>query len=211
MSKHDNVSRRSFLKYACFTGGTAFISANTTAAQFCPNFDFNGVKMCEAGINSHIADQTINSPQFRSQWCWAACISMIFDYYDHPVAQSRIVRRIFGSSMVDIPAMPHQILQALNISWEDDNGDRFYPEGAQIMTPDRNRNNILASQLLSQDTPIIIGSLGHATVLTAMSWAEDVYGRYIINSLTVRDPLRGRRTYLPQEAGFSHFMAVVRV
>ena len=107
--------------------------------------------------------------------------------------------------------MPHQILQALNISWEDDNGDTFYPEGAQIMTPNRNQNTILASQILSQDTPIIIGSLGHATVLTAMAWAEDVYGSYIINSLTVRDPLRGMRTYSPQEAGFAHFMAVVRV
>jgi len=211
MSINNSLTRRDFIKYSCAISGLAAFNGRAFADQQCTNFDFRGVRMCEAGIRSYVASQTINSYQYKSQWCWAACISMIFKYYDHPVSQSKIVRRVFGTSMANMPAMPEQILEALNVEWEDDHGDTFTPEGDYIMTHDINKNTILASQLLADDTPIIIGSLGHATVLTAMSWAEDVYGRYIVNSLTVRDPMQGKRIYSPREAAFANFMAVVKV
>lgn len=206
-----DTKRRRFLKLAGAAAGTTLAGRSAHAMQACTGFNFNGVRACEAGIDSRIAAQSINSRQFKSQWCWAACISMLFDYYGHSVSQAHIVERVFGSSLVDAPAYPNQIMAAVNVPWEDDDGDVFYPQGEQVMGYDRDQNTILASQLLATDTPIIIGSLGHATVLTAMSWVEDVYGRYIIQSLTVRDPMRGRRSYTLNEASFAHFMAVISV
>lgn len=121
------------------------------------------------------------------------------------------VERVFGSALIDRPAMPAHIIAAVNVPWEDDYGETFYPEGQQVLSYDANRNNILASQLLSQNVPVVIGSLGHATVLTAMSWAEDIYGKYVVKSFTVRDPIYGKRQYSAAEVGFANFMAVVRV
>ena len=49
------------------------------------------------------------SPQHMNVWCWAACISMVFAYYRHPVSQPRIVAETWGD-IVNLPGRPDQML-----------------------------------------------------------------------------------------------------
>ena len=193
-------------------GGAAALAATTTllapsrgeTAVHCTPFDWQGVQFCEAGIPSNIAGQSAR-PQYQSQWCWAACIAMIFSYYGHPVRQERIVSETFGS-IVNMPAHPMHILSAVNRPWVDDNRRGFRSQGQALLIDAE-----VAAQHLIDEHPLIIGSLGHATVLTAMSWAQDTMGRQELTGLVVRDPWYGgqRRQLSGQEIYATDFLALV--
>ena len=63
--------------------------------------------------------------QERNQWCWAACIWMIFGFYGHPLEQRRIVRAVYGSD-VNLPALNgYTVAAQLNRNWKDDNDRHF--------------------------------------------------------------------------------------
>jgi hypothetical protein len=63
--------------------------------------------------------------QYQSEWCWAACISMVFSCYGHPLSQRRIVTEAYGAPY-NIPASSGFVIaRALNRSWTDDNGQGF--------------------------------------------------------------------------------------
>src|SRR5271166_5880543 len=81
----------------------------------------NGIQMCEAGVDSNAFDtEAKDDYQHEHEWCWAASISMVFQFYRHPVSQERIVKETFGQ-IEDWPAQPATILAALNRNWKDDN------------------------------------------------------------------------------------------
>jgi hypothetical protein len=63
--------------------------------------------------------------QYQSEWCWAACISMLFGYYGHPVSQQRIVTEAYGAPYNMPAASGFTIAGALNRSWIDDDGQSF--------------------------------------------------------------------------------------
>ena len=183
----------------------AILPSGAIAAQRCVKLN-QAVRRCQAGIYSNVISISAR-PQYRTQWCWAACIAMMFHYFKHPVQQDRIVRETFGS-IVNWPATPKTILSALNRTWRDDNGKPFTARGLALAV-----NPVIASRLLSRDIPMIVGSVGHATLLTAMEWTENAAGRYVINGIVVRDPWYGGRArrYSGREAQLAHFLATVRV
>ncbi len=168
------------------------------------------------GIDSGVAFQFATSQQ-DTQWCWAACISMIFGYANHPVSQSRIVARAFGG-LANWPAQPWQMLTALNIPWVDEHGRAFKPSATTV-------NLATASRQLALDRPLIVGTQGHAMVLTAMDYRVNRFGNWVVDRLTVRDPFpygpptetpippglgaRGRRVLSGQEARNISFLAAV--
>lgn len=47
---------------------------------------------------------------------------------------------------------------------------------------------ITAVRDLAEDMPLIIGTLGHAMVLTGLTYNRDVHGRGVVTSAVVRDP-----------------------
>jgi hypothetical protein len=197
------MKRRDFIIGAAGIAA-AGLTPGARARTACGPFYANGVQQCESGIASSLARMKW---QGNSQWCWAACIEMVFRYYGHEVDQRRLVDETWGS-IVNMPAYPDQILANLNRDWTDDDGEEFAVEGDSASA-----NPITAAQDLSQDMPLIIGTMGHAMVLTSLVYARDNYGNGTVLAATVRDPWpgRGRRILTPQEWYQTNFLARIRI
>jgi hypothetical protein len=209
------MERRAFLATLGAVGIAPLLTAEPIGAEtvalrrglMCSAFDWNGIQQCEAGIDSYLLD-VVSRRQNLDQWCWAACIEAVFTYHGHPVDQSRIVEAVFGEE-VNMPGTPGQILSALNRRWEDDDGGEFRAHASSIGT-----NYVNAAQDLAADYPLIIGTMGHAMVLTSLTYARDVYGRGEIMMAEVRDPWpynENHRALSPQEWYGISFAARIRV
>lgn len=186
------------------------IAAAATSAQArlrCSQPAPNGLQQCEAGISSQVANVSISQRQNMNQWCWAACIQMVFLYYGRPISQQRIVSETFGN-IVNWPAQSRVILSALNRSWTDDRGGRFTAQGDSYSA-----NPISAAQDLAADRPLIIGTQGHAMVLTSLVYVRNANGGGEVTQAIVRDPWpgRGRRVLSAQEWYGVSFLARIRV
>ena len=199
------MQRRAFLNSILATAGVGLLPGVARAAGECMRPDHLGVQRCSVGIHSNIANVFARS-QENTQWCWAACIEMLFRYYNHPVSQARIVNETFGN-IVNMPAGPWNILRALNRQWTDDNGRVFFVQ-ADTMTA----NLITAHDDLFANNPLIVGTLGHAMVLTGISYDRTRFGSQI-TEMVVRDPWqrRGRRVLNLQEAFNISFLVRVRI
>ena len=202
------MKRRTFL-LSSFCSGIAALPLMSYAKAFCGPFVPPGIQQCEAGIDSSVAHITAAAVggQHLSQWCWAACIEMVFSYYGHPVRQERIVNETWGA-IVNLPGHPSQILANLNRAWTDEQGSYFSVTGDAYSA-----NAITAAQDLAQDMPLIIGTMGHAMVLTSLVYVRDNFGRGEVTTAIVRDPWpgRGRRILTPQEWYSINFAARIRV
>jgi hypothetical protein len=164
------------------------------------------VEVCTAGISSITFKQAF---QQQNEWCWAACISMVFAYYHHAVDQQRIVKETWGTAE-NMPGMPRDILRDLNKRWADDAGRAFQCRGDVFSV-----NVDTAVEDLIDDHPLIIGAMGHATVLTAIiSEVDTATSQYEIQQVIVRDPWPesgGRRPLTPREWASINFAARIRV
>jgi hypothetical protein len=207
------MERRDFLRAALTGAGLMVTSRTLLSEQQCsppvPTMTPMGVhpiELCTAGISSFEFKQAY---QEQNEWCWAACISMVFDYYDHAVDQERIVKETWGT-VADMPGQPADILQDLNKKWTDDDGDDFSCEGDMLSV-----SLNTAIQDLIDDHPLIIGALGHATVLTAVtSEVDTITTQFVIQQVVVRDPWPGnggRRLLSPVEWANLNFAARIRV
>ncbi len=126
--------------------------------------------------------------QQQNEWCWAASIQMILNYYGIPATQQEIVTRTYGIP-VDQPGSDAAINGALN-GWgrtvEGQIRTIHSANGQGLPTPDALLNE------LNQQHPILIAfatgpSSGHAVVVTAASYIPTPNGPQII-SLVIRDP-----------------------
>jgi hypothetical protein len=178
-------------------------------------------QLCISQVDFTSFAQEAYGNQDRSQWCWAASISMVFRYYKHPVSQDRIVEAVYGRK-VNLPSgSGWNIASQVNRDWQDDNGKKFssrltaaYDFDARVMAVD---NNWIINQL-HEDRPIIIGTAGHAVVGTAIQYYVTPNGPYV-TSIGVFDPWpgRGARGLSPLEmvdmgrGGSLRFLATVRV
>jgi hypothetical protein len=128
---------------------------------------------------------------------------MVFGYYGHPINQQRIVTEAYGAP-VNVPAgSGFVIAQALNRGWQDDRGQRFqsflraaFDAQAGVATI----NTVVVVQALASGHPLIVGTQGHAMVVTAVSYVPTPMGPHI-TSVGVFDPWpgRGARGLMPSE------------
>jgi hypothetical protein len=209
------LNRRTFFKKLARGSavGTALLTTrNGLARMACGPFTPFGVQACQVGIDSNLFTVEARDTQHQSEWCWAASIEMVFRYYGHNVPQERIVGETWGT-IVNLPAMsPLQILHDLNRPWVDDDGGSFQVSGTSY-----GANPVTAAQDLAGDMPLIIGTMGHAMVLTGLAYNRDVYGRGVVTSAIVRDPWPhpglpdGRRVLSAQEWFSTSFLARIRV
>jgi hypothetical protein len=205
------MDRRKFLKnsiaLAAFT--LAWKSKAANALLNCTPFNQRGIQSCRAEIQSNLAVKSALNVggQHLSNWCWAACIQMIFDYYGYQISQERLVQETWGS-IVNMPGSSAQIVANLNRSWTDDSGRVFSAFGDPLTA-----NAYTAAQDLSADRPLIIGALGHAIVLTAMDYQTDTFGNFQPISLAVWDPWPGNGfRYLSFQESFSiNFLSRIQV
>ena len=63
----------------------------------CTDYNANGIQYCEVGIPTSILNVTGNETQHMNQWCWAASIQAVFNYYGHNITQDSINNRYYGS------------------------------------------------------------------------------------------------------------------
>lgn len=199
------MNRRKMLKTAFAATSLAicpFGHAKLACQDFAPF-----MRQCQAGIDAKLMHiSAVASDQKQSQWCWAACISMVFAYYGHPVSQQRIVNETWGA-IYNLPAQPADILINLNREWTDDNGKDF-----TVWSGPGSTNPQDAAQDLAKDMPLIIGTQGHAVVLTALTYSTRSYG-VDVDAATVRDPWpgKGKRILTAAEWYGITFAAQIRV
>jgi len=175
----------------------------------CGPINAAGMQVCEAGVDSSQFDlSAIDDYQHESEWCWAACISMVFQFYGHPIAQERIVNETFGA-IANFPAQPGHLLRALNKQWTDDNGEAF-----QVIGDAFSANPMTAAQDLAANEPLIIASYNHAMVLTAETYWRNLNGAGQVTEAIVRDPWPGnggRRILSAQEWFGTQMLVRIRV
>jgi hypothetical protein len=133
------------------------------------------------------------SSQRNTNWCWAASMQMIFNYYGIDITQEQIVARSYGSdpygNLPNWTGSFYVITANLN-NWNVDNNGRQYMVVASLNwgAP----SPLYLIQELSEQRPVLIGyqsgpNSGHAVVITACSYTQSPYGP-IIQSIVVRDP-----------------------
>lgn len=206
------MNRRSFA-----AGGILATSAFGQMARaevVCTPFDANDVQICTAGIP---LGRTLTERQDCKNWCWAACIQAIFQLSNKKVSQPRIVRRLFGNVACRTAIGP-QIVEVINGDWTTDDGKAFTAVSEPLLDLQFGVVNANASamvaQELSEGRPVINGALGHATVLTAMTYYRDRSGRGTPMEIVVRDPWPynpNRRVLNRQEVAGTFFIAKVEV
>lgn len=203
------MDRRDFLKVTSSTVGLSILGLNSSAYALlnCSPFNGQGIQQCKSGIDSKIVTASATGGQHMCQWCWAACIEMVFKYHGFYISQEEIVKQI-GGDIEKFPGQPRHILANLNRDWQDDSHVKFSVSGESYSS-----NLITASRDLSQNLPLIIGNMGHTMVLTSMKYDKDNWGNIKVIEADVIDPWsdRGQRTLSAQEWLGTSFLVCIRV
>lgn len=153
--------------------------------QIGPNLFVAGVSSAEFEF---FAAPQQNGKQRQSNWCWAATVQMVLNYHGLFVNQEQVVARIFGE-LVDKPGRPDQILAALS-GWAPDSiggisqiyASPYIFQGSDIVND------------LAYKWPLIVGlsqpkqNIGHAYVLTAITYSVNQFNLPIFHSVVLRDP-----------------------
>jgi hypothetical protein len=211
-------SRREFLRVA----SSAALSASVlSGVRLAASTSCLPTGLCTSQVDFSQFAQTAFQTQQLPEWCWAACISMIFAFYGHPVSQARIVSEVYGAP-VNMPAVYGvQLASQLNKKWTDDSGACFRARLSGVYDAQAGVDTLTNADLVNEldgDHPVVIGSGGHAMVLTAMQYWHTP-GQPTVVSCGVFDPWpgRGARTLSPPEmlrtdmGGELAFVATARV
>lgn len=213
------LSRRTLLQGAA---ASAILAPLPAQAEYqCAPRPMGGAQ-CFAQVHmSALSALQGNTNQIQSQWCWAACISMIFRYHKHPVSQARIVQETFGA-LVNMPAGSGLVIsQQVNRQWVDDNRQPFRAEliaafdfDSRVMAID----NTFITNALANDQPLIIGARSHAMVLTRVDYLAGGPQPIVIGGGVIDPwPGRGFRGLAPDEivavpmGGSLRYLAAIRV
>src|SRR5690606_13771337 len=132
----------------------------------------NAQQLLRVGVQSHFFHRfAIN--QYNSNWCWAASLQMIFNYYGINITQQQIVARTYGVSptgeLPDWAGSVQAITANLN-NWSIDASGRRYTVNA-LHQPGAPNSTFLINEL-SYARPVLVGyhtggNTGHAVVITA--------------------------------------------
>lgn len=133
------------------------------------------------------------SAQNNSNWCWAASLQMIFNYYGINITQEQIVQRSYGVDPYgNLPNWTgsFEVITANLNNWNVDNTGRQYQVTSALYwgAP----SPIYLINELAAQRPVLIGyksgpNSGHAVVITAASYIQTYAGPQI-QSIVVRDP-----------------------
>jgi hypothetical protein len=174
-----------------------------------------GAEVCQAGLK--FSPDMKTAEQECPYWCWAACIEAIFAIDGFRIAQQDIVARAYGQAVCAAADGP-TIANAISGSWRDAAGRNFASSCNVVIDTQygvwRDDAPLIAAKELEAGRPLILGALGHAVLLTAMTFGRDDEGNTQIGELVIRDPWPSnpnRRTLSIQEAQQISFLATVSV
>jgi hypothetical protein len=227
------LSRRSFIGIAA----AMLVPRAAPAAQQCDDAEADGRQRCVVGLDVGPIE-TVR--QRCENWCWAACIQTVFALNGHDVAQESAVAKLFGSEACEGATM-EGIIAAIDGEWIDAIGNRFTAEAQELplawMGVSASGGGAAATDTtglaiegamkalgadgiaaLVDELPaghaLIIGALGHATVVTAASYTRSAGGVVSLDRLVVRDPWPdsdNRRVLTPDEVRDAFFVVKVAV
>lgn len=149
-------------------------------------------QLCTSQVDFMAFAETAFMHQLQSQWCWAASISMVFSYYQHPISQSRIVSEVYGG-LQNLPGAGYVIASKLNGCLVDDAGDSFQSRLVAAYDADAGVYAITNQQIISaldREQPLILGARTHAMVLTGIQYYQTAQGPYVV-AAAVFDPWPG--------------------
>lgn len=160
----------------------------------------------------YYAAPSVRGRQIQSNWCWAASIQMVLNYYGVYADQRAIVQKIYGRQ-TNRPANGNQIINALS-GWGFNIANRYSYIRAGYSN---NLQNLLDD--LKRERPIIVGmrnpnqNIGHAVVMTGYYFKFDQNRRRRVTHIIVRDPWPNNKSRQVWEWNdfSSRFMFAVRI
>jgi hypothetical protein len=130
--------------------------------------------------------------QLQSEWCWAACVSMICRYHGFRLSQQRIVQQMHGE-LINKPGDDRLLTDALNRIWEDDDGKPLRTT-SRVFSPILDKFNVdnrLVIEDLKNDFPLLCGARKHATVVARADYYDGPDGFPLVFQVHVIDPYPG--------------------
>jgi hypothetical protein len=184
-------TRRSFMIGAMTCTG-AVLSGRVASAGLACRADPRFGEICRAELAFDAFLQQAYDTQHAEQWCWAACVAMVFAFHGHPVRQERIVAEAYGGTARG-GARP-SIAAQLDRDWIDDSGQRFRSRLRTLFDAYAGDSALDVSDIvaaLRRGAPMILGARDHAVVLTAIDYAATPQGPEAAGG-GVFDPWPGR-------------------
>jgi hypothetical protein len=137
-----------------------------------------------------------SSPSFwgrqrKSNWCWAATIQMLLNYFGVLGTQEDIVTSLFNRP-IDVPTYPAAQVAAINRLWWHSSGKIVSAKAMPIFSPDQTiiRNHLKAKRPMLFATKT--SSVGHMYLLSAAKILRIPALNYeTIQTVVLRDPLPG--------------------
>jgi hypothetical protein len=190
----DTGKNRPQTRRAVLSGVAALAAASSPARslQLCPAPGLLP-KSCSAMIDlQRYHSQETFARQLQSEWCWAACVSMICRYHGFHLSQSRIVQQMHGE-LINKPGDDRLLTDALNRNWEDDDG-KLLRTTAQVFSPILDKFNVDNRKViedLKNDFPLLCGARKHATVVARADYYDGPDGPPLVFQVHVIDPYPG--------------------
>ena len=169
---------------------------------FCPPERLNAQlpQPTYSGITSGVFN-FVAASQRENEWCWAASIQMVLNYYNVAITQEEIAARTYGLDAYGRMAnrgASHDVITANLNNWNIDNNGRKYIVQAYFVPGAPNASALVNE--LSLGHPVIISyrnysTPGHVIVMTACSYYPTPYGPNI-QTMIFRDPWPGQQNVL---------------
>jgi hypothetical protein len=183
-----SIGRRAFL-----AGAAAAVAVPAAAEIACTSFTGPapwGLQRCVVGIPSV---RVLGAGQECRNWCWAACIQSLFATQGFVIRdQRRIVAALFGRGDICASATGAQIVGTIARDWQADDGRWFRADALPLMDLSLGLWRPDVAQIVSNDLaagfPLINGAVGHATLMTAMTYLRDHRGNGMVEDIVVNDP-----------------------
>jgi len=174
MSFWDKIRGSAFVAFAAVLFGCAPLLAESS-------------RPIEVGIPT-TAFNFVSATQMQTEWCWAASVQMVLNWYDIPVKQSQVVERVYGKT-VDAAASENEIASAMNGIALDRRGRKVHLHTVRYTGIPA--VSVLVSEM-QQKHPLLITfrsskKMLHAVVLTSAEYTQTEQGIHV-TSLTFRDP-----------------------
>lgn len=150
-------------------------------------------KTCSAMIDlqKYYSQETF-ARQLHSEWCWAACVSIICRFHGFHLSQPRIVQQMHGA-LINKPGDDRLLTDALNRTWEDDDGKPLRTS-AIVFSPILDKFDVDNRRVLDDlknDFPLLCGARKHATVVARADYYDGPDGRPLVFQVHVIDPYPG--------------------
>lgn len=183
------MKRREF--FSAFSA--LLLTSHSWAERQCQQSE-DGLQSCIAGLDQALANHSAREQPPGSNWCWAACMEMIFAYHGYDVPMDDIVQQTYGSK-ANLPAESKVLTRLLSQRWRDRRGREFNSRCEvlwQAGTGGVDFPAAVAARYLAENKPLIIGTHQHAMLLSALAFTHSGDPASMqITQAVVRDPAPG--------------------